>query len=907
MSTPTTTPDGPPAVAPGAAWRELLREERQGVWTQTARWFVLGAVVLAGLWARVLTLEMDRLDALRPVLERFLPLGLVLSLLGPRPWIAQPLPQVVSTPAWQGAFVHLCLVLSMISLVALLTLPLLAVRAGQRPGAGRPGLEADADRRFSARWLAFVLPFAGAVFLAALLLGGRAMAHGTPLEVLWPPTLLALAQIALTAMLGLGLGVGLRPAWLAGIGACALAWGGLPALFGSLARLTENLQPTGPLTPRRPWPGDAFSVSLCLFAAWVLGEVVWRVAVARLRTPATDGERGRSARSARPVRWLLRGGLLAVVVGPWMGLAWPERTPTGPPPPAPALAGLPPAPRAATWTDWREAENVPHRLAAGQFIRLGEYDRARTELEALRWTEAEARSVAAPPSPRVRGGAGGAERPNWHEETQLRWGHLWLGLGRYGRAVRAYGRVTGAGAHRVAALCSGFAYAFGDRWNEAHAVWEEGPLVQAYSLPQLRDAVAQAFGYTWEDAKMEGHLVVLRELVRRCPQEATLHLALARELQGKTPFYNFALPVCEPDFVRQMYALARQHYTAALELDPANVDALLGLGRYAELVQAAPDDLTVYERGASYVQSSEPTPAGEAFCREALRRRPNDPQVHRLVAGVYRKWGRWTEARQLYQQALRQAPEDGPLLWDWICTANELGLAGECEAALQRLRANYLRDHPHGPDDTDLVRGYLAHLRGEVDTARKAYRQVLQAPAGQDDLARYGLALLYLGQGQPDAALEMTEPMGAQGARTALLDLLRIEAFQRVGRLEEATELAVNLGDELSFSSFQVLGPAVINLGEMFRQTHERHPEGLATSFLFTQHRLRALLFNPDQPRSSTELTALEQTLRRLVQAVPGWPGPFRELSILYTLEGDAARAEAAAWGWRLRRSPSPE
>jgi len=155
---------------PRPAFRELLQEEQGAIWTPAARGFVLG-IVLAALWTRGVALETGWWYGLGPALMRFLPRGLALALVGQRSWAVQPLPQMASLPWWHGRFVHFCLALSLVSLVAALVLPGLSVRAGRRPATDH------GDRRFLARWLALVLPFAGLLLLAAVLVGGLAVAR----------------------------------------------------------------------------------------------------------------------------------------------------------------------------------------------------------------------------------------------------------------------------------------------------------------------------------------------------------------------------------------------------------------------------------------------------------------------------------------------------------------------------------------------------------------------------------------------------------------------------------------------------------------------------------------------------------------------------------------------------------
>jgi tetratricopeptide (TPR) repeat protein len=275
--------------------------------------------------------------------------------------------------------------------------------------------------------------------------------------------------------------------------------------------------------------------------------------------------------------------------------------------------------------------------------------------------------------------------------------HTLYGLGRFAESAAAY---EAAGSARGAATA----------WTAAR----EGEKALAAYAPLLRgapgdaallDEVVRAARYAGVEARLAALLAEADGAALDGPGRAAWLRARGR----------LAEALGEP-------AAAEEHLRRAAEADPADVDALLDLGRVRLLVAPPPGE--------------RPADRAVAAWLEALRRRPDDARVASLLweqAGAdYRNAWRSPEALQRTLRVQRaivdHAPEDGEgaalLGLAWANLGNTLRIAGDHEgarAAYDRARALEPTD-PLVPSDRGLSLSALGDEAGALADFEEAIR-----------------------------------------------------------------------------------------------------------------------------------------------------------------------------------------
>jgi len=137
-----------------------------------------------------------------------------------------------------------------------------------------------------------------------------------------------------------------------------------------------------------------------------------------------------------------------------------------------------------------------------------------------------------------------------------------------------------------------------------------------------------------------------------------------------TPRINPSLQSGYAAFQGGDIASARQHYQTALQQEPNNRDALLGLAAiaikerqgqkaadlYARLLEADPGDGDALA-GLSGLRQAAPGQA-EARLRRVLERDPEAASALFALGNLYARQGRWAEAQQQYFRAYTSAPDN---------------------------------------------------------------------------------------------------------------------------------------------------------------------------------------------------------------------------------------------------------
>jgi tetratricopeptide (TPR) repeat protein len=152
-------------------------------------------------------------------------------------------------------------------------------------------------------------------------------------------------------------------------------------------------------------------------------------------------------------------------------------------------------------------------------------------------------------------------------------------------------------------------------------------------------------------------------------------------------------PTVAPDVAQGYRALvtgdlesARRHYTAAIDADPANLDAELGLatvearagnvalaaGAYRRALELDPQNATALAGLAALADDSRPE-ALESALRADIARHPESAALELTLGNLYAAHGRWAEAQAAYFEAQRLQPENADVAYNLAVSLDHLG------------------------------------------------------------------------------------------------------------------------------------------------------------------------------------------------------------------------------------------
>ncbi|HEX3098597.1 MAG TPA: tetratricopeptide repeat protein [Usitatibacter sp.] len=131
---------------------------------------------------------------------------------------------------------------------------------------------------------------------------------------------------------------------------------------------------------------------------------------------------------------------------------------------------------------------------------------------------------------------------------------------------------------------------------------------------------------------------------------------------------------------------AARHYAAAIEADPANVDAHLGLATvearrgnpaasaaaYRRALALDPQNPTALAGLAALADFSRPE-ALESDLRADLAHQPQSAALNLTLGNLYAAQGRWAEAQSAYFEAHRLQPENPDVAYDLAVSLDHLG------------------------------------------------------------------------------------------------------------------------------------------------------------------------------------------------------------------------------------------
>ncbi|HXF78865.1 MAG TPA: tetratricopeptide repeat protein [Usitatibacter sp.] len=133
------------------------------------------------------------------------------------------------------------------------------------------------------------------------------------------------------------------------------------------------------------------------------------------------------------------------------------------------------------------------------------------------------------------------------------------------------------------------------------------------------------------------------------------------------------------------YGAARPAYRAALEADPANLDALLGMAtlealggnRYAaaafyqRALAVDPRNATA-QAGLAALDASERPEGQESRLASAIALDPQSPQLHFALGNLFASQSRWNEAQVQYFEAFRLDPASADLAYNLAVSLDHL-------------------------------------------------------------------------------------------------------------------------------------------------------------------------------------------------------------------------------------------
>jgi len=165
--------------------------------------------------------------------------------------------------------------------------------------------------------------------------------------------------------------------------------------------------------------------------------------------------------------------------------------------------------------------------------------------------------------------------------------------------------------------------------------------------------------------------------------EAPVRLARSRE---EKPRVSMDVVAGYDALVAGDLGTAARHYAAAIEADPANVDAYLGLATvearrgnpsasasaYRRALALDPQNATALAGLAALADFSRPE-ALESDLRADLARQPQSAALNLTLGNLYAAQGRWAEAQSAYFEAHRLQPENADIAYDLAVSLDHLG------------------------------------------------------------------------------------------------------------------------------------------------------------------------------------------------------------------------------------------
>lgn len=244
-------------------------------------------------------------------------------------------------------------------------------------------------------------------------------------------------------------------------------------------------------------------------------------------------------------------------------------------------------------------------------------------------------------------------------------------------------------------------------------------------------------------------------------------------------------------------AEALEQFQAALELDPANADALLAIGtvhqlqgridvalKYAERALAVdPNSVGALATLANVRRDQGQLQEAARLYRTALSLSDAQPSLHVGFGDVLLRAGNLEGARAAFLRALELDPDDRAAHYDLGVVYGELGEVDRAVACYERALA-LDPEHPQAAFALNNL-GAIARDRGDVDGALARFQEAAARSAGHLE-SRFNAASILLERGETEAALALLDEAALLEPNHELVQLQLGLARLRAGEVDGA-------------------------------------------------------------------------------------------------------------------------
>ncbi|TDJ12368.1 MAG: sulfotransferase family protein [Gammaproteobacteria bacterium] len=341
---------------------------------------------------------------------------------------------------------------------------------------------------------------------------------------------------------------------------------------------------------------------------------------------------------------------------------------------------------------------------------------------------------------------------------------------------------------------------------------------------------------------------------------------------------------------------ARQHYVAALQLDPEHTDALhsLGsidaaLGEFDDAERLVRKAIAINPMQAGFLntlgnilRARKQYPEAAAVYRQALQLQPGLAVAHNSLGMVFKEQGNHEQAIECYFKALELDPENAAVY-------NNLGKVLNNRRKFDEAADAFLRALTIRPRFSEVHNnlGHVYRAQDKLDKAEDCFRNAISCDAKLVG-AYHNLGTILMMKGQP---LDATD------------------AFSTAARLNPG-DLASKLNEGISLHTAGKLQAAVVAYQAVLKRDAGHSEAWLALGLVFNElrqseearHALeKAIACDPESTRAYAELAALHEDLNELDEGLavamkglaidPRDPRINLEIAKFDRREGDIAKA----------------
>jgi tetratricopeptide (TPR) repeat protein len=217
------------------------------------------------------------------------------------------------------------------------------------------------------------------------------------------------------------------------------------------------------------------------------------------------------------------------------------------------------------------------------------------------------------------------------------------------------------------------------------------PAVSAAAAPAVTppvtpsaEAAVPAAAASRTEAK--GERAPLEDLLKQPQPAAAPPVQLARDTEEPKPRVAPEVDAGYRALLGGELGAARRHYAAAVEADPTNVDAQLGLATVEARSGNVPGAASAYRRvleldprnatalaGLAALAENAPPEALENALSGDIAQHPDSAALQLTLGNLYASQRRWTEAQAAYFEAERLQPENADVAYNLAVSLDHLG------------------------------------------------------------------------------------------------------------------------------------------------------------------------------------------------------------------------------------------